>query len=145
MDYGDWKIKPKINDPDLKKPNNDADNYRVWRNWIKYHICSGNQARGRLLEVMEKHRTPLTFAFLQQTTTVDGAPLDLPHLSRDLWSFLGPRLGDDVYSRRTQIAGGEDRNGFELWRRLFMENEGGAEQVALAGLRRFHSFSQVPL
>ena len=41
---------------------------------------------------------------------------------------------------RVQMAGGEDSNGVELWRRLYIEYEGGAEHVALAGLRRFHAF-----
>ena len=57
---------------------------------------------------------------------------------------MGPRLGDTTYNLRVQKAGGEDRNGLELWRKLFLENEGGAEQVALAGLRRFHKFLKCP-
>ena len=70
----------------------------------------------------------------------DGAALDLVWLSKELWSFLGPKLGEDPYKNRVQTARGEDRNGLELWRNLFEANQGGAEQVALAGLRRFHKF-----
>ena len=43
------------------------------------------------------------------------------------------------------MAGGEDRNGIEVLKKLYRENEGGAEQVALAGLRRFHQFPACPL
>ena len=117
----------------------------MWRDRIRDHLCAGHQPWGRLLEQhVEKSRLPLTFEILHRTTHLEFAQLDLPHLSRDLWTFLGPRLGESIYSRRIQLAGGEDRNGIELWRRLYMEHEGGAEQVALAGLRRFHAFPKCP-
>ena len=53
-------------------------------------------------------------------------------------------MGDHVYSRRVQMVNGETCNGLELWRRLYVENEGGAEQVVMAGLRRLHNFPQCP-
>ena len=105
--------------------NGSPETYRNWRSRIIDHMCTGNQSWGRLLELVEKMRVPLTFGYLNTVTDVDGVWLDLPHLSRDLWSFLGPKLGESTYSRRIQIAGGEDRNGLEFWRRLYMENEGG--------------------
>ena len=111
---------------------------------MRDHLCAGHQPWGRLLEVVEKHREALTFQKLSSISTVDGATLDLPVISRQLWCFLGPRLGDSLYSRRVQLAGGEDQNGLELWRKLFMEFEGGAETVALSGLRRFHGFPRCP-
>ena len=40
--------------------------------------------------------------------------------------------------------GGKRNNGHESWRRLSAENEGGAEHVALAGLRKLHSFPNCP-
>ena len=86
----------------------------------------------------------MTVHLLSQCPGVDGVRLDLVWISRHLWTFLGPRLGDDVYGRRVQMAGGEENNGLELWRKMFMDNEGGAEQVALAELRRFHSFPVCP-
>ena len=42
------------------------------------------------------------------------------------------------------MVGGETYNGLELWRRLYVENKGGAEQVVMAGLRRLHNFPQCP-
>ena len=86
----------------------------------------------------------MTLQWLTNCSGVDDVALDLPWISRRLWTFLGPRLGDDVYMRRVQLAGGEENNGIELWRKIFMTYEGGAEQVALGGLRRFHRFPPCP-
>ena len=119
-------------------------NYRIWHSRIRDHITAGNHAWGRLLDIVERQRIPLTFNFLTTYPRIDGVDLDLVLLAKELWCFLGQRLGDAVYSTRIQLAGGEDRNGIELWRRLFMNNEGGAEQVALSGLRRLHRFHQCP-
>ena len=38
----------------------------------------------------------------------------------------------------------EADNGFELWRALYVENEGGAEQVALGGMSNLHAFPKCP-
>ena len=41
-------------------------------------------------------------------------------------------------------SGVNTKNGLELWKELSEENEGGAEQIALGGLRRVHKFPQCP-
>ena len=142
-DPKEWKINPKV-DKDMIKFDNKPEAYRNWSNRIRDHLVAEHQPWGRLLDVVEKARIPLTFSWLAACPGIDGARLDLPWLSRHLWTFLGNRLGDSIYVRRIQVAGGEESNGLELWRRIFMENEGGAEQVALAGLRRLHSFPKCP-
>ena len=90
--------------------------------------------------LIERQRQPLNFQSLSSNPKVDGATLNLISLPNELWAFLGPRLADNVYESRIQQAGGEDRHGLELRSNLFQDNEGGAEQVALAGLGRLHRF-----
>ena len=53
-------------------------------------------------------------------------------------------LANSVHERRLQLTGGEDNNGLELWRSIFQENEGGAEHVVMAGIRRFQRFPKCP-
>ena len=65
-------------------------------------------------------------------------------MSRELWRFLGPSIDEPIYDRRAQMAGGEERNGLELWRKLHDTNEGGAEHCAIAGIGRLHRFEQCP-
>ena len=69
-------------------------------------------------------------------------PADLIEMAQDLWSFLGTVMTDDIHPRRESLAAGEDGNGFELWRVLFWEHEGGAQQVHVHGIRDFHTFPQ---
>ena len=65
---------------------------------------------------------------------------DLVCLSRGLLVFLSNHIPDSLYPRRAAIAGGEDGNGFELWRQLFLQYEGGSTLVHLQGVRSFHAF-----
>ena len=86
---------------------------------------SCNQGWGRVVELTEMQRSPLTKHRLAAMGGVDEAPLNLNQLSSHLWTFLGQHcLEDVVYSRRLQLTNGEDLNGLELWRRLFLENQG---------------------
>ena len=55
-------------------------------------------------------------------------------------SFVIDWLLKPMYTRRTQIAGGEFGNGFELWRRLFNEYQGGSDAVEFGGMRRLQEF-----
>ena len=144
FDTTTWKISAKDFPQDVPKFDGRTPTYRNRWNRLRDHISSCYQPWGRILDLVERSRVPCTFKFPSTYHTIDGADLDLVWLSKDLWCFLGPRLGDAVYSSRVQKAGGEGRNGLELWRKLFEEHEGGAEQVALAGLRRLHTFPQCP-
>ena len=118
-EFHHWKISPKV-DKDLQKFDGKSDTYRVWWNRIRDHLCSGYLPWGRLLEIVEKTRDSLSFKKLSEISDVDGAHLDLPAISRQLWCFLGARLGDSIYTRRVQLAGGEDQHGLELWRNITM-------------------------
>ena len=144
FDYKMWKINPKGFDKDTPKFDGRPEHYRNWWNRLRDHLTGNHQPWGRLLDLVERARVKLSFQHLSSINRVDEGWIDLPWVAKELWCFLGPRLAEGPYSRRTQLAGGEDRNGIELWRKLYMENEGGAEQVALAGLRRLHRFPTCP-
>ena len=92
----------------------------------------------------QRQKVPLSFSVLRSYPKVDGVTLELVRLSKELWGFLRPMLVEAPYHSRIQKAGGGDRNGLELWRDLFREHEGGAEQVALGGLGRLHRVPQCP-
>ena len=58
--------------------------------------------------------------------------------------FDWENINADLHGRRLALTQNDADNGFELWRALFKENEGGAEQVALGGMSNLHSFPQCP-
>ena len=126
FDQKTWKINPKMQEKDLKPFDGQPENFTNWWNKIRDHLISCHQPWGRFLDLVERQRVPLTFDYLSRIPHVDGAHLDLKWLAKELWSFLGPRLGQGPYDCRVQTAGGEDRNGLECWRRLFSQNTGGA-------------------
>ena len=92
-----------------------------------------------MLKLVEQQHRPCPLDRQLNTVNVDGVALHLPFISTQLWAFVGNHLGPLPYSQRLALVGGEDYNGLELWRKLYLNNEGGAEQVALAGLERVHN------
>ena len=140
----DWYINPKT-PKTFEEFKGKADQYNNWSSRVKDHLMSGNLSWGRLLEVVEQQKQPLTKARLAACPGIDDAALDLVKISQLLWAFLGSHaLHNNVYERRVQLTGGEDGNGLELWRSLFQEFEGGAEQVIMAGITRFRKFPNCP-
>ena len=77
FDKDNWKISLKHFDQDIKKFDGEPSNFRMWWNRIKDHIMTSYQPWGRLLELVERQRVPLTFNFLKTYPRVDGADLDL--------------------------------------------------------------------
>ena len=144
FDLKAWFINPKT--PKLfEHVDGKAESYRNWASRVKDHLMSNNLSWGRLLEVVEKQRAPLTKVRLMSITGVDNASLNLVKISQLLWAFLGNHcFRNSVYERRLQLTSGEDHNGLELWRALFQENQGGAEQVMMGSLRRFLRFPKCP-
>ena len=64
---------------------------------------------------------------------------------RNICGYLSEtNIDNDLHGRRLALTQNDVDNGFELWRALFIENEGGAEQVALGGMSNLHSFPQCP-
>ena len=118
-----------------------AANYKTWVSRVKDHLMSSNLSWGRLLEVVEGEKAPLTKVRLATIGGVDGVQLDLLKISQLLWAFLGNHcFANPVYERRLQLTAGEDHNGLELWRALYHETEGRDEHVVMWGIRRFQRF-----
>ena len=110
----DWLINsktPKSFEPFSGKP----EGYKNWASRVKDHLMSSNLAWGRLLEVAERDRYPLTRARLASMAGIDQADLDLNKLSQILWSFIGSHaLKDTVYERRLQLTGGRTTTGLSF-------------------------------
>ena len=86
----------------------------------------------------------MTFARMRAMRHVDGSWLNLPEIAINLYSFLGMHLGSQTYMRRPQLVDGEEGNGLELWRKLYLQCDGGAEQVYLSGAIHNHDFREMP-
>ena len=98
----------------------------------------------RVLQIIESEPKPLTHAIISEFDEIDGTDVDVSWLSQHLWALTCANITNDVHAHRVAFAGGEDYNGFELWRRLFQEHDGGASEVALSGIRSLHGFPRCP-
>ena len=109
---------------------------------MRDHSIAGNASWARLLELVEQERRPMNLEKQRGIVSVDAVPLNLPWISTQLWAFIGNHLAPSIYQQHLSLDAGEEYNGLERWRRLYLDNEGGAEQVVLSGIRRFHSFEK---
>ena len=97
----------------------------------------------RILDLIEMGKEPFTTDRVAELDQVDGKPVDLTWISQHLWALIVGNSSAGVQSQATALAGGEEYNGLELWRRLYINHEGGAEQVVLAGITNFTPFSKM--
>ena len=113
--------------------------YRLCKERMIDHMSERWPAWREIVAACETHKAPIGWSIVQQMNVLgfNGTELAL-----DLWCVLSRFLGMDLYSRRKHMSINIDGNGFELWRRLFLENEGASELVALAGKTKPMSFPQ---
>ena len=112
--------------------------YKVWKGKLLDHIVEKHEYWRTLLHFAET--SPRVIKFSDLTRQKWGIHTGW-ELSMDLWSFLSKRLGPTLYSNRIPLAHGVEGNGFELWRRLFCDNEGGDRVVQLDGRTELQNFT----
>ena len=97
-----------------------------------------------MFQFIENSKTRIFNCNLGMGTLPDGSAVDYLWISQHMWVFIGKNISNDLHGRRLSLTQNDADNGFELWRSLFVENEGGAEQVALGGMSSLHAFPQCP-
>ena len=93
--------------------------------------------------MIENSKTPIWKHSLGQSAVGDESrqsAIDFQWATAHMWTFIGKHVAEAVYSRRQTLVNGEEDHGIELWRALYVENEGGAEQVIVGGMNNFHTF-----
>ena len=98
-----------------------------------------NHGYGRILHEIESEKMPLPWSRLN-STNIHGLNVDIPWISRALWTAMVSNMTRTFRRSCAQLIGGEETNGIELWRYLFFKNQGGAEQVQLVDKAAFHAF-----
>ena len=120
-----------------------AEKYKIWADRIKDHFKERNSDWNYIFKLIESSKSPIWKHSLGQSTVGDSSrssAVDFQWITSHLWTFIGKHVTEVVYSRRMTLTNGEEDHGMELWRALFVENEGGAEQVIVGGMNNLHSF-----
>ena len=76
-----------------------------------------------------KKKEPIKLEQLALATELEISPEDWLWVATELWTFLGDVIDEALYPRRKVLAGGEDDNGVELWRRFNVDHEGGRHHL----------------
>ena len=117
--------------------------YKAWRERLEDHLCTVNAGWPEILKAVRDHERPIT----QSTYTNTNVHLGLTgaqwkQLSRDMLTFLGSTLSEQLVESRDVMAGGESehRNLFEIWRKLYELHGRQSATSRRRGLRHFKSF-----
>ena len=115
----------------------EAKDYKLWRSRMTDHMCRSTQQWRQVLDFFVTGHTAIRRDWLMATNVVG---INAWELATMLEAFLVDWLPRSMYNRRTQWAGGEFGNGFEMWRRMYIEYQGGSEAVEFGGIRRLQEF-----
>ena len=134
----DFTISLKKNEA-LRKFGGKSEGYETWSNRMMDHLCDSNQKWKPLLERLKVCTQPIYKSWLIKQTVNGNSGWDL---AIKLESFIAKWLVDTLYNRRVQLCGNEAQNGFEMWRLLFHEHQGGTAAVNLGGMKRLQEWTR---
>ena len=115
----------------------DAKDFKLWRDRVVDHLCRSTQRWRSIPNFVQLGTQPLTQAWLA-SSNVDG--INAWDLATMLEAYLVDLFPKSMYNRRVQLAGGEMGNGFEMWRLLYVDYQGGSDAVQFGGIRRLQEF-----
>ena len=118
--------------------------FRDWWDLIRDHLLSANQGYGKVLFELQHEPHPLTFERQKLYPTMKGLSAQLLWVSNALWTFVSPHLTKSFRKTVRSFVNGEELNGLELLRAMWLRFEGGASEVEVADLGALHEFPQCP-
>ena len=114
---------------ELRTFDGDIRYYDKWRLRLRYHFIATNMFYQNIFDMIENSREPITFQMLS-TASVPLLPnVNWIWLSNHIYGFVGKCLNDTMLGRMSTMAGGEEFNGFELWRAMHVEFRGGSVEM----------------
>ena len=119
--------------------NRSIADFPMWRDRVIDHCCRSTLRWRNILEYIQVLKHPIPRSWLMQSNLDGINGWDVATL---LEAFLVDWFPKDMYRRRIPLAGGEQGNGFEMWRLLYQEYQGGTEAVEFGGVRRLQEFSR---
>ena len=141
FDARDWTVDKKASH-ELKSFNGDITNYDNWRRRIRDHFTQTNMFYKEIFDLVEAEKGLIQWDKLKSLTVASLPNLDWQWISSQIWSFTGRFMSDTLFGRRLTLAGGQEFNGLELWRSLYMENMGGSVEMKVAERNFFINFPQ---
>ena len=138
----EWTISSKIVKDLADSPfDGNIVNYRDWHDLMRDQRLSANQGYGRILYELEQQVEPLYMnTILANPYPIRGFNCDIAWITKHLWTFIARNVIKSFRKSLKSLVAGEEFNGLELWRTLWISNEGGFEQVECVDLGALHTF-----
>ena len=124
--------------------NGDILHYKEWHDLMRDHLLGSHQGYGRVLFEIERSQEPLTMDFIMRNPYIAGMNVDMTWITKSMWTFMVRHATKSARNTFHTLVDGEELNGAELWRVLYVNNEGGANEVEVADLGALHSFPACP-
>ena len=125
----DWKVDHKVSS-ELKVFDGQIQHYANWRNRIRDHFISTNVYYSEVFDLIEQTKNILTLQTLNDARVPTLPNVHWRWLASHLWTFIGKWMTNGQLDRRITLASGEEYNGVELWRALFVEYHGGSVEMS---------------
>ena len=113
--------------------------FQLWRDRMLDHMCRSTPRWRHTLDYIAKSKVPVKKGWLL-FNNVEG--INAWDLATMVESFVVDWLPKSMYKRRIPLSGGEQGNGFELWRRLHHDYQGDIDVVEFGGVRRLQEFGR---
>ena len=113
---------------------------KCWKSKIIGHLCESTSRWRELLKKTQESDGPIVKQYLLDIHVGWGE--NAWTIAEHLDNFIVKFFNESMYNRRNQLCGGPEQtgNGLEMWRRLYMEFEGGSELVAYGGRKGFNKY-----
>ena len=128
----DWSVEGKKVTKELRSFDGDMAAYDNWRRRIRDHFVSVNCNYALVFDMVERQKTQINWHQLASTRVPEMPYLNWQWVSTHLWSFTGAYLTDTQLTNRMTLVGGQEFNGLEHWRSLYLQNCGGSSEMANA-------------
>ena len=135
-----FKIKRK--DVDLTKFNGQMSSWKHWKSKLVDHCADSTTRWRRILKQCEESPGPISMTYLKSLAIGQG--YTAWDLSEDLEGFIVKYVNESIYNRRYAYTRGEEGNGFEMYRNLFNQFEGGSTLVRMGGRKLLNDYGRCP-
>ena len=112
-----------------------SEQYKAWRMQVENFLATLSPHWLPLLNTITKQETGIHSQNLHAINIYGFHVRDLGTISSNLWIVLCQALTEVYLPQLEALGGGEDRNGFEVWRRLHFYHDHATPKLRARGLR----------
>ena len=125
----EWSTGNKKVTKQLDAFDGDIVHYDNWRRRIRDHFIDVNCNYAEVFRLIENEKGIISWANLPHMKIQSLPHMNWQWIASHLWSFMGQYMTDNVLNDRLVHTCGEEFNGLELWRQLFLQHCGGSTEL----------------